>query len=141
MDSRVFLRPGQEAEVYVWGNGAWGQLGHGIQANDRGSANLVVDNFLVGGKNFLAGIAHVQGIEPSRLLVELYYTGLSQSNGTSVLESWRLRQGTKTRIHAAKSMNLRTSPLWRLIQGVFVTKCSRPVIFAYYAYYQGPGHI
>lgn len=35
MDGRVTLKAGQEYEVVSWGNGTWGQLGHGTQSNDR----------------------------------------------------------------------------------------------------------
>lgn len=36
MDGRLAaLKAGYNYEVVSWGNGTWGQLGHGIQRNDR----------------------------------------------------------------------------------------------------------
>lgn len=35
MDERISAKAGLEYEVVSWGNGTWGQLGHGTQSNDR----------------------------------------------------------------------------------------------------------
>lgn len=35
MDGRITAKAGHDYEVVSWGNGTWGQLGHGTQSNDR----------------------------------------------------------------------------------------------------------
>lgn len=35
MDGRITAKAGYEYEVVSWGNGTWGQLGHGSQSNAR----------------------------------------------------------------------------------------------------------
>lgn len=66
-----------------------------IQPNDRGTANLVVDTLIADGHDFLRVIAKLEQTTRSQLLAELYYTGLSSDNGSTTIESWRLRPGAK----------------------------------------------